>query len=117
MPWVVLALGVSFNTAAHVLLKLAMVSEAEQPGHTGFLARMMKPTWIVGIVCFGLSVMLYSYVLSKLELSVAQPVMTCAALLLVLLISLFFFNESYHWTKMVGIALLISGIVLMCRSV
>lgn len=56
---------------------------------------------------------LYTYCLSKLKLSVAQPVISGSVFLYTMLISLLFFKESFALYKIFGFAAIIGGIIIV----
>lgn len=116
MSWFALFLGTGFNSAAHLLLKTAASVPSERAGLFGLIEHVVQPAWIGGVLCFGFSVLCYTYVLTKLELSVAQPVMTSLALVLVFVFSLIFFQESFHWMKVLGGLSILVGIFLLTSS-
>ena len=92
-----------------------MLSRAEGSGVDRLLPKLLQPLWVAGVACFGLSVLFYSYALTKFELSVAQPVMTSAALVLVFVLSVVLFQESYGWPKIAGAILILAGVALLSQ--
>ncbi len=47
------------------------------------LKLVFQPTFIAGVVCFGLGLLAYSIVLSKMNLSIAYPIIVTMSLILV----------------------------------
>ncbi len=113
MRWLAFAMVVIFNTGAHLLLKSAMSLPQKGDSLLAKISVFVQPLWISGIFCFVLSLVFYSYTLTKFELSVAQPAMTCISLVLVFIFSILFFKESYHWSKIVGTIVIICGVILL----
>lgn len=72
---------------------------------------------ILGLAAYVFSFVLYLVLLSSTELSIAYPIIMSAALLLVLFLSGSIFGESITLTKIVGVLLLSSGIILLLRAI
>lgn len=80
-----------------------------------FLKLFQTPWVIVGFALYGLSSILWLDVLSKLEFSLAFP-MVGLTYVFTLLIGRFFFGETIGWERMAGVALIIGGIFFLVRS-
>jgi multidrug transporter EmrE-like cation transporter len=80
-----------------------------------FLKLFQTPWVIVGFVLYGLSSILWLDVLSKLEFSLAFP-MVGLTYVFTLLIGRFFFGETIGWERMLGVALIIGGVFFLVRS-
>ncbi len=80
-----------------------------------FLKLFQTPWVIVGFVLYSLSSILWLDVLSKLDFSLAFP-MVGLTYVFTLLIGRFFFGETIGWERMIGVALIISGIFFLVRS-
>ncbi|KAJ51586.1 multidrug transporter EmrE-like cation transporter [Clostridium tetanomorphum] len=68
-----------------------------------------------GIISYGLSFLLWIKVLSKVELSYAYP-MVSLGYVLVMLFSYFIFKENITPLRILGIAFIILGVILVARS-
>lgn len=78
--------------------------------------KLLQTPWvIVGFLCYGISAVLWLDVLSKLDFSLAFP-MVGLTYVLTLLIGRFFFGEPVGWERMLGVALIIFGIFFLIRS-
>ena len=89
------------------------VSLAE--GIVSFLKLFQTPWVIVGFVLYGLSSILWLDVLSKLDFSLAFP-MVGLTYVFTLLIGRFFFGETIGWERMLGVAFIVTGIFFLVRS-
>jgi len=69
----------------------------------------------VGVALFGLALAAYSVVLSKINLSVAYPIMTGAGFLLVFLVSGLYFRENITAIHMLGSTLILAGVWVLAR--
>ena len=84
-------------------------------GAAGLLKLLHTPWVIVGFVCYGLSSILWLDVLSKLDFSLAFP-MVGSTYVFTLLIGHFFFQETIGWDRMLGVGLILCGIFFLVRS-
>ena len=78
--------------------------------------KLIRTPWIaIGFGCYGLSAILWLDVLSKLDLSLAFP-MVSLTYVFTLLIGRFFFQETFGWERIVGVGLILLGIFCVVRS-
>ena len=84
-------------------------------GPMGFLKLFQTPWVIVGFACYGLSSILWLDVLSKLDFSLAFP-MVGLTYVFTLLIGRFFFGETVGWERMLGVSLILCGVFFLIRS-
>ncbi|MCB0156247.1 MAG: EamA family transporter [Anaerolineae bacterium] len=84
-------------------------------GLAGILKLFQTPWIFVGFACYGLSSILWLDVLSKLDFSLAFP-MVGLTYVFTLLIGRFFFGEVFGWERIVGVALILSGVFFLVRS-
>ena len=67
-----------------------------------------------GLFCYGFSLLLWFYVLSKMELGKAYP-MVSLGYVFTLILGYVFLNEAITVTKITGIVLIIIGVVVLTR--
>lgn len=84
-------------------------------GPVGFLKLFQTPWVIVGFICYGVSSILWLDVLSKLDFSLAFP-MVGLTYVFTLLIGRFFFGEIVGWERILGVTLILSGVFFLIRS-
>ena len=84
-------------------------------GVDSFLKLLQTPWVIVGFLCYGLSAVLWLDVLSKLDFSLAFPLVGLTYVL-TLLIGRFFFGEVVGWERLLGVALILAGVFVLARS-
>ncbi len=84
-------------------------------GVAGFIKLFQTPWIIVGFGLYGVSAMLWLDVLSKLDFSLAFP-MVGLTYVFTLLIGRFFFGETVGWERTLGVAFIIFGIFFLIRS-
>ncbi len=84
-------------------------------GLGGVLKLFQTPWVIIGFTCYGLSSVLWLDVLSKLDFSLAFP-MVGLTYVFTLLIGRFFFGESIGWERILGVVLILGGVFFLIRS-
>lgn len=86
-------------------------------GHgTAGLAKLFTTPWIaIGFICYGLSSLLWLDVLSKLQFSLAFPLVGLTYVFS-LLIGRFFFQEAFGWERVVGVGFILFGIFWLVKS-
>ena len=110
--------SVAFSSGSQVLLKSGMTAENVQDAiKTGdivsaFVAIATSPPVIAGFVCFGLSLVLWLFILSRLPLSSAYPFVALGILVTVAAGSLLFY-EPINLAKGIGVCLIIGGVILV----
>lgn len=117
MKWLILIVGIASNASASILVKVAMTPPRKFPSLSDPLNALSNwPFWL-GLVLFGVTFLLYAAALLRLPLNVAHPVLTAGAVASVAICSSVIFHESFHWTTMVGILLVIGGVALITLRV
>ena len=120
LGWSLLVFAITLNAVANILIKAGMRGKALLEGGQGilsiFLGILGNPFALGGLSCFGLAFILYSAVLSRLDLSMAYPIMTGAGFVLVVAASAVFFNETVSPLRLVGITAILVGILVIARS-
>ncbi|HMR68128.1 MAG TPA: EamA family transporter [Anaerolineae bacterium] len=84
-------------------------------GVAGLFKLLQTPWIVVGFACYGLSSILWLDVLSKLDFSLAFP-MVGLTYVFTLLIGRFFFGEVVGWERMLGVAFILCGVFFLARS-
>jgi multidrug transporter EmrE-like cation transporter len=121
MTWVLILTGVGLNAAAQLLLKLATRPLAEVSGFsvdtlTGSVSILSRslPFW-TGMMCYAASVCVWLAALSKAPVSTAYPMLSLGYVV-VAAVSVAWLGESMNTGKMLGIALICVGVILVSRS-
>ena len=113
-------LTVTLSACAQLALKLgvgkpSMTSALETGVVDAILMAAMSPLILLGLIIYGLSVAMWLWVLSKVELSVAYPFVG-VSFLITMAFGAFLLNESVTPMRIVGTILIASGCVLVGRS-
>jgi len=113
---VLLILAIFFNALANILVKIGMIRIGKMEGWGQMLSKAaVQPAFILGVISFALALLAYSAVLTRLNLSVAYPIMISMGLVLVVFASYFLLNESIRFIQLVGFLLIIAGIWMVAR--
>ena len=121
MTWALILTGVGLNAAAQLLLKvatrpLAHFVEFNAATLGGALVILCKslPFW-AGMVCYGASLCVWLAALSKAPVSTAYPMLSLGYVV-VAAVSVLWMGESMGPAKVMGIALICAGVILVSRS-
>ena len=121
MTWVLILSGVALNAAAQLLLKSATKPLAQ---FTAFNADILGSSIVIlfksvpfwsGMICYGASLCVWVAALSKAPVSTAYPMLSLGYVV-VAIASVAWLGESMTPVKVVGIALICLGVVLLTRS-
>jgi multidrug transporter EmrE-like cation transporter len=119
--WALILAGVALNAAAQLLLKVAT---RPLSGVTGFSVQTLidsgmillkSGTFWTGMVCYGASLCVWLAALSKAPVSTAYPMLSLGYIV-VGVISVGWMGETLSTAKILGIALICAGVVLVSRS-
>jgi multidrug transporter EmrE-like cation transporter len=121
ITWALILTGVGLNAAAQLLLKVAtrplahfsQFSAATLSSSVLILCKSL-PFW-AGMLCYGASVCVWLAALSKAPVSTAYPMLSLGYVV-VAAISVMWLGESMSPAKLLGIALICAGVVLVSRS-
>jgi multidrug transporter EmrE-like cation transporter len=112
--------GVLLNAAAQLLLKAGV----REVGAFEFSAAQAAPVAralatsgpiIGGLVCYGVSVVVWIMALSRVEVSLAYPMLSIGYVVNALL-AYWLFGEAVGPQRLLGIAVIIVGVVIVSRS-
>ena len=112
--------GVLLNAAAQLLLKAG----TNAVGHFAFstenlipvgLKLAFEPHILGGITCYVVSLVVWIMALSRVEVSIAYPMLSIGYVINAL-VAWHFFGESVNAMRMAGIGVIIVGVFLVARS-
>ena len=75
-----------------------------------------QPMFVSGVVFYGLAALVWFSVVSIEELSISYPILVGLTFMLVALGATTFFNETLSWQKFIGMAMILSGIIVIARA-
>jgi len=112
----ILCFAIVANATANILIKVGMNRVGEGKGLLPtVMSGALQPAIIFGIVFFVLALAAYTYVLSRINLSIAYPIMTSMGFVLVILVSWLFLKETVTLYQLLGFVLIIAGVWLVAR--
>ncbi len=121
VTWALILTGVGLNAAAQLLLKVATrpLAHLSDFGMTTLRYSMVSlgtslPFW-AGMVCYAASVCVWLAALSKAPVSTAYPMLSLGYIV-VAAVSVLWLGETLSPAKVLGIALICAGVVLVSRS-
>ena len=113
MAYVLLAIALLLNALANTLLKIG-ASHLQGTADVSIWLRLAgNPYLLFGLILFAVNVVFYVAALSRLQLSIAYPVMVVGSLLVVVLSSALWLRETVTPLQWSGVALLLIGIMLV----
>lgn len=121
ITWALILSGVGLNAAAQLLLKvatrpLAHFSEfsTDTLGPAVLILFKSLPFW-TGMLCYAASVCVWLAALTKAPVSTAYPMLSLGYVV-VAAVSVLWLGESMALGKVLGIALICAGVILVSRS-
>ena len=112
----VLSLAILLNAVANILMKVAMLKQEKATDIITLVTQSLSnPVLFLGLISFGLALVAYCYVLAKINLSIAYPLMTSLGFLIVILASWLFLGENISKLQMVGFLCIIAGVWMVAR--
>jgi multidrug transporter EmrE-like cation transporter len=113
-------LTVIFTVYGQLIIKWQMSQGGQLPvgllNKLIFLIQAVFNPWIIsGLFAAFLAALAWMAAMTKLELSYAYPFMS-ASFVLVFLLSILFFHESFTWWKLAGLALIVLGLLVSARA-
>jgi multidrug transporter EmrE-like cation transporter len=121
MTWVLILTGVGLNAAAQLLLKLATKPLAHfsvfnaDTLHSSVIILCKSPPFWTGMLCYAASVCVWVAALTKAPVSTAYPMLSLGYVV-VAAVSVAWLGETLTLPKVLGIALICSGVLLVSRS-
>jgi len=113
--YIAIGLSIIFNVTANIMLKFGL-SKGGDEGFNLFKV-VLNPLVIGGAFSFGLSLLSYTYVLSKMNLSIAYPIITSTCFIIVILFSWLFLKEKLLPIQVAGFFLIVTGIWLVAKGI
>ncbi len=117
MGYLFLIIALVLNTSANVFMKVGARNIALFKEYGLFQGLLKNNVIIIGIVLFALNIIFYILALSKINLSIAYPIMTIGGLSLITIISFILFKETMTPMQWGGIFVLIIGIILVSGKI
>lgn len=116
--YIILAIDIFFVIVANILLKkgasIVSVLELSPENMVSSIFSFAKnPYIILGLISYGISFIMWLFVLSKLKLGIAYPVAVSLNICLLTVASVLFFKETVTTLQVIGIFIIIAGLFLL----
>lgn len=113
MSKLIIALYVATTSLGLIILKLGTANGLPVSYIQNKLHFNLNPQVLAGIILYAVSFLLYLYLISKYELGYIIPLATALVYVVIFVASAVVFKEVFTTIKIMGIALIIVGIVLL----
>lgn len=111
-------LSVLLNCAAQVLIRKGMLQTGEMTikNMLSNIGTLVTNIWLwIAMLCYAVSIFLWMSILSKVQVSFAYPFLSIGYIISAV-IGYFFFQESLSVIRIMGIAVICIGVILISRS-
>lgn len=118
MTYLLALSSIGLGAVGQFLLKVGALQlrQGSPAGPAGFLAAVAKtPLIYAGLFCFGTSFLLWIWVLTKMDLSRAYPLVGLSYVI-ILVLSHFILREPVTLARAGGVALVVAGVLLISRA-
>jgi len=112
MIYILALISVALGSIGQFLLKIASGKIKIGGGLWQLALSFINFKMIFAVTCFVTSMILWVFVLRKLELSIAYP-MVSLGYVFVMLLSFYFLQEPMYLTKILGTGLIIIGVIVL----
>lgn len=113
MAKILIALYVLITSSALVALKWGTKAGALAQYADQRLQFNLNPVAITGIVLYGTSFLLYTFLISKYDLGYIIPLTTAFVYIVIFFASFYLFEEVFTTIKVVGILFILGGVILL----
>ena len=116
MHYLVAFISIALGAIAQYFFKVGVTGVSQKANGTGEIIKMgiMNFHLWSGLACYGVSLLMWFYVLSHMELSRAFPLVSIAYVF-TLLMGYFFLHEPLSIYKIIGISLIIAGVIFITK--
>jgi multidrug transporter EmrE-like cation transporter len=115
MNWIILGIAISLNALANILIKVGVMDRGGKFTVEMVTQVITSPTIIGGIVSFAIALVAYGYVLTRMNLSIAYPLMTSVGFIIVTLTSWLFLKEPITPVHTIGLLFILSGVWMVAK--
>jgi multidrug transporter EmrE-like cation transporter len=113
LPYILLAVAILFNVIGQLSLKRAAM--AGSAADADALKSFLSPYLFAGVASLGTSMLLWVQVLRKLPLTIAHPI-SGLVFAMVPVASHYLWQEPLPGSRVLGIAIIVLGVILVARG-
>ena len=117
---IIFCIAITMNALANIFMKIGMTkaNKISELSISVIFQKMILNIWVIlGVLCFGIALLAYNYVLSHIKLSVAYPIMTSVGFVIVVTVSYLFLNEKLEIWQIIGIVLITIGVWFVASGI
>lgn len=112
-----LLVSIFLNSSAQIFLKSASTSiQADKKTSEIIYDLVLSTPFILGMMCYALSIVMWIMVLSKIPVSVAYP-MQALGYIFGISMAAFFLKENISFSMIVGMMFIIIGVIILGRNI
>ncbi|MEE3471744.1 MAG: hypothetical protein VZR24_13855 [Butyrivibrio hungatei] len=106
----VIVLYLLFGLSGTTIIKLA--SKIHEHVGVEVFGICITPKFIVGIICYGMSFLIFIFMVSKLQISIVIPLVAALNSIAVIIIGIKVFGESINRGQLLGVSILVIGVFI-----
>ena len=119
--YLILLIPIVTAASAQILFKKGIFSmgtlEFSLANVFSLIPKILQNAWLLsGMFLFGISFLVYLFVLSKSQLNIAYPIVVSSGIIIISLASCLLFKESLSWLQIAGVVIIIFGIFLLATK-
>ncbi len=114
MNFFILLSSIILSVLGQFFLKRGVATTAISLNFNAIIQTLLSPLVLVGLFFYGMSAIIWLFVLQKFSLSVAYPSLSLSYIA-VIVIGAFVFNEPLTWGKVFGSLLILLGVIFINR--
>jgi multidrug transporter EmrE-like cation transporter len=115
MNWIILGVAIFLNALANILIKIGVIGKSRQLSIDMFNELITTPAILGGVLSFILALVAYGYVLSRMNLSIAYPLMTSIGFVIITLASRFILKEPINPIQIAGFLFILLGVWMVAK--
>ncbi|MFS8087181.1 MAG: EamA family transporter [Acidobacteriota bacterium] len=116
MHWMLLLIGVLMSAVGGLFLKIGAVQVQYDDGVIEIFRQVMfNWTIVIGVLMYFIPVLIWIFLLKRVELSFLQPLFSMVYVVTPVLASIFL-NENVTTARWLGIGAIIVGVIIVARS-
>jgi len=113
MKYFAALISIILGSGAQYFFKVG-VTQIKNSDHFILLDILKNIPLLGGLFCYAVSVLIWFYVLSQMELSRAYPLVSIGYVF-TLFLGYFLLGEALTWTKIIGICVIIIGVIIISQ--
>lgn len=113
MQFLLCAVYVVFTISGVTFMKLGSMAENLKGFIVPIVNLRITGLSLVGYMCYGISFLLYTVIISKFELGYISPILSGVVQIVTLVVAFFVFKEQFSLNAGIGAAMIIAGVIIM----